>query len=94
MDGGPAGTANLSKQWRRTVKTLGLPDVNFHALRHSHASQLIAAKVDIATIARRLGHANPAITLRTYAHMFKTDDTAAADAINASLGANPVPKSG
>jgi integrase len=94
MNGGPAGTANLSKQWRGTVKALGLPDVNFHSLRHSHASMLIDAKLDLATISKRLGHANPAVTLRTYAHRFKTDDAAAADAINAALGANPVPKSG
>jgi integrase len=94
QDGGPAGTANLSKQWRRTVKALGLPDVKFHALRHTHASQLIDAKLDVVLISKRLGHANPAITLRTYAHLFKTDDAAAADAINAALGANPVPKSG
>ena len=45
--------------WRGTVKALGLPDVNFHSLRHSHASMLIDAKLDLATISKRLGHANP-----------------------------------
>jgi integrase len=93
-NGGPAGTADLSKSWRRTVEALGLPAVNFHGLRHSHASQLIDAKLDLATISKRLGHANPGVTLRTYAHRFKTDDAAAADIINAALGANSVPKSG
>jgi hypothetical protein len=30
--------------------------------------------VDIVTISKRLGHAKPDITLRTYAHLFRKDD--------------------
>jgi integrase len=52
-------------------------------LRHTHASQLIDQGVDIVTISKRLGHAKPDITLRVYAHLFKKDDSKAADAINA-----------
>jgi integrase len=40
-------------------------------LRHAHASMLIAAKVPITTVAARLGHADPAITLRIYAHLVR-----------------------
>jgi integrase len=61
------------------------PDVTFHALRHTHASQLIDAGVDIVTISKRLGHAKPDITLRVYAHLFHKDDSKAADAINAAF---------
>jgi integrase len=53
---------NLSRDWRRAVKTLKLPDVMFHALRHSHASALIASGLDVLTVSRRLGHGNPAVT--------------------------------
>jgi integrase len=59
-----------------------LPQVTFHALRHTHASQLIDANVDIVTISKRMGHAKPDITLRIYAHLFKKDDSKAAEAIN------------
>jgi integrase len=60
--------------------------VTFHALRHTHASQLIdQGSVDIVTISKRLGHAKPDITLRIYAHLFRKDDGKAADAINAIL---------
>ena len=45
-----------------------MPDVTFHALRHTRAAQLIDAGVDIVTISKRLGHAKPDITLRIYAH--------------------------
>ena len=48
-------------------------------------SQLIDAGVDIVTISKRLGHASPTITLRTYAHRFRKDDSRAAEAINAAL---------
>lgn len=61
------------------------PDLGFHNLRHTHASQLIDAGVDIVTISKRLGHAKPDITLRIYAHLFRKDDGKAAAAINAAL---------
>ena len=59
--------------------------MTLHALRHTHASQLIDAGVDVVTIAHRLGHASPTITLSVYAHLFRKDDSKAAAAINASL---------
>jgi len=51
---------------------------------------LIAGNVDIVTIGKRLGHARPSVTLAIYAHMFHTDDSKAAAAINARLGSNSV----
>jgi integrase len=68
------------------AERIGIPDITFHALRHTHASQLIAGNVDIVTISKRLGHARPSVTLAIYAHMFHTDDSKAAAAINATLG--------
>jgi integrase len=75
----------ISRKWRRTVKALGLSRVKFHALRHSHASALIARGVDVLTVSRRLGHGSPTITLTTYAHLFEKTDAAAAKAIEAAL---------
>ena len=62
-----------------------MPDLGFHNLRHTHASQLIDEGVDIVTISKRLGHAKPDITLRVYSHLFRNDDGKAAAAINAAL---------
>ena len=62
-----------------------MPDITFHALRHTHASQLIDAGVDIVTIAKRLGHSSPNITLKVYAHLFRQKDDKAAAAINEAL---------
>jgi integrase len=87
LDGRPLRTRNVSTDWGKIAASIGMPDVTFHALRHTHASQLIDAGVDIVTISKRLGHATPDITLRIYAHLFKKDDSKAAAAINAALGA-------
>jgi integrase len=46
------------------------PAPTFHALRHSHASALIAQGWDIEEVSARLGHADVATTQRTYVHQF------------------------
>ena len=88
IDGNPVPPHANSAAWSdfAASKQVGMPDVTFHALRHTHASQLIDAGVDIVTISKRLGHAKPDITLRIYAHLFRKDDGKAAAAINAILG--------
>lgn len=77
---------SISDRWRDAVKNRKLPKVTFHALRHSHASALIAAGLDIVSISTRLGHASPALTLSVYSHLFNNDDSKAAAAIDAALG--------
>jgi integrase len=47
-----------------------LPAPTFHDLRHTHASELIAAGWDIEEVSRRLGHADVATTMRIYTHEF------------------------
>jgi integrase len=80
IDGKPLSPNAVSAAWADFHS-----EVTFHALRHTHASQLIDAGVDIVTISKRLGHAKPDITLRIYAHLFQKDDAKAAAAINAVL---------
>jgi integrase len=87
-DGSPLPPDRLSQQWRRAADRHGLPPVTFHAFRHTHASALIAAGLDIVTVSRRLGHGSPGITLGIYAHKFTNTDTAAAAAIDAAMGAS------
>jgi integrase len=85
LEGNPLSPDNLSRDWRRTLRARKLPLVSFHALRHTHASALFAARVDIVTISRRLGHASPKVTLQVYAHVFEPNDAVAADAIDAAM---------
>jgi integrase len=85
-DGSPYPPVTLSRDWWRAVNSLDLPRITFHALRHSHASALIAAGLDVVAASRRLGHGSPAITLWVYAHAFNKTDAAAAQAIEAATG--------
>ena len=86
LEGLPLRPSAISSDWGEIAESIGMPEITFHALRHTHASQLIDRSVDIVTIATRLGHGKPSVTLAIYAHMFKTDDRKAAAAIDAALG--------
>jgi integrase len=85
IDGELMRPRNLSKAWWRARAAMTLPAVSFHAFRHSHASMLIRAGVDVLTISRRLGHAQASITLDRYGHLLEGADAAAAKAIEGVL---------
>jgi hypothetical protein len=55
-----------------------LPHARLHDLRHIHAATLLLSGVPVHVVAARLGHADPAITLRVYAHVIRTAEAAAA----------------
>lgn len=84
-EGGVRDPDRITQDWKRFGAARGLPNVTLHALRHSHASALIAAGMDAVTISRRLGHGSPVITMSTYAHLFHQSDQAAAQAIDAVM---------
>lgn len=67
-DGKPMHPSSISKWFVRYVSTIGLPVINFHGLRHTNASLLVAQNVDIAVICARLGHAQISTTLDFYVH--------------------------
>jgi integrase len=56
-----------------------LPHARLHDLRHVHATTLLLSGVPVHVVAARLGHADPAITLRVYAHVIRSAEAAAAD---------------
>jgi integrase len=56
-----------------------LPHARLHDLRHLHATTLPLSGVPVHVVAARLGHADPAITLRVYAHVIRSAEAAAAD---------------
>ena len=48
-----------------------LPHARMHDLRHLHATTLLLAGVPVHIVAARLGHADPAVTLRVYSHVLR-----------------------
>ena len=87
-DGTPIRPNAISVQWNREIRRIKqVPPVVFHSLRHTHASALIMAGIDVVSVSRRLGHSSPVITLKVYAHLFGDEgDGRAADAIERMLG--------
>jgi integrase len=69
---------NVTNFFTRVRDELKLPDVRLHDLRHFTATQLIGAGVDVRTVAGRLGHTDPSMTLRVYSHALEERDRAAA----------------
>ena len=67
-DGKPMHPSTISKWFVRYVGQIGLPVINFHGLRHTNASLLVAQNIDIAVISARLGHAQISTTLDFYVH--------------------------
>lgn len=57
--------------------------INMHTLRHTHASQLLAAGVNPLAVAQRLGHSSPSVTLDVYAHLLPQTVNDAEIALNA-----------
>jgi len=63
----------LISQYNKKVATpaQALPHARLHDLRHLHATTLLLAGVPVHVVAARLGHADPAVTLRIYSHVLR-----------------------
>lgn len=68
-DGTPLKPATVRQSWKRLTGRLGIENINFHALRHSHASLLLREGINPKIISERLGHASITTTLNIYAHI-------------------------
>jgi integrase len=62
----------LKSGFRRARVAAGLPGVNFHDLRRSCATMMIAAGVDLYVVSKLLGHSSVAVTQARYAHLQTT----------------------
>jgi integrase len=80
--------SNFRRVWDRAAKAASLPtSATPYVLRHTCASLAAQRGVPITTLSKMLGHADPAMTLRVYAHLYPGDLRAAADALEAARGA-------
>lgn len=69
----------------RYCKSLGIPVISIHGLRHTHASLLLFAGVSIASVARRLGHASMTTTQKTYIHIIQEMENRDIDLVMRSM---------
>ncbi|MGE7091254.1 tyrosine-type recombinase/integrase [Lysinibacillus sp. NPDC048646] len=66
--GYPITPSSISTMWRRQSTKLKLPNINFHALRHSCASYLLSNNTNFKIIQEQLSHNNVGMTINTYSH--------------------------
>ena len=75
---------DIRRAFARSLKRAGIIDFRFHDLRHTFASQLAMASVDLNTIRELLGHKSTRMTIR-YAHLSSNHKNQAVDLLNTSL---------
>jgi integrase len=77
----------LTYEFARFVRQMNdLPQVRFHDLRHSHATQLLASGVHPKIAQERLGHSSISVTLDLYSHAVESLQDEAASRVDAALG--------
>jgi integrase len=68
-DGAPWIPNTFGGTFARIVREAGLRPVRLHDLRHTYASLMLEAGVELAVISRSLGHSNISTTADTYSHI-------------------------
>lgn len=63
--------STINKLLENHCKKQNIPVISIHGLRHTHASLLLYEGVSIASVAKRLGHANTTTTQTTYLHIIE-----------------------
>ena len=76
---------NVGRAFDEAVARAGVPRMRLHDLRHVSASLDLASGTSVKAVAARLGHSDPSITLRTYAHVLPQEEHAAAERLGALL---------
>ena len=85
-DGFPLQPQSLTHQFKRLISRIkNFPQVRFHDLRHTHATQLLLAGVHPKVAQERLGHATITTTLDLYSHVTETMQGDAAERLDAAF---------
>lgn len=64
----PMEPRTMQYQFKKILKEAGLPDTNFHILRHTFSTNCIEDGMDVKSLSEMLGHSDVQITLNRYVH--------------------------
>ena len=79
---------DVKRSFNTATRKAGIRDFRFHGLRHTFASNLVMAGVDLTTVSRLLGHKSLTMTLR-YAHLAPSHMVRAVDILDSTLTGKP-----
>jgi integrase len=83
--GKPLSLSNFTKRvFKPAIMASGIPPITPHDLRHTAASNAIAAGANVLSVANMLGHSDPTITLKRYSHLFSKDQDLLAESLSAT----------
>ena len=82
--GGPMTQMAFRRLWEKVTRVIDFP-LHPHMLRHTYATNLYYAGVDLRTAQYLLGHASIQMTAQIYTHLEREDGLNAADKINAQF---------
>jgi integrase len=77
----------LTEGIRHLFAAAGLGEFSLHSLRHTHASTLLRNGENIRAVSKRLGHSDPAFTLRVYSWAMPAEDNKLADTAEVAFAA-------
>lgn len=66
--GAPINNRCYQRSWELIQRKLRMVPKGFHCLRHTFATRALECGMDVKTLSELLGHKNPNVTLRRYAH--------------------------
>ena len=59
----------VTRVFKKIIKKLGLDDVRFHDLRHTHATVMLLQGIHPKVVQERLGHSKMSTTMDIYSHV-------------------------
>lgn len=79
VTGKPMAPSNIERMWKSLLTYTKVPYRNFHVLRHTHATELLASGNPLVDTAKRLGHSRISHTYELYGHAMPGSDKKIAD---------------
>ena len=64
----PCDPRTLERKLKKITEKAGIDDIHFHSLRHTFATRMISAGIDVKTTSSLLGHSSIKTTLEIYTH--------------------------